>query len=95
MRKGLRGFLEREVAALSNLQSPAQRVGQVAEQFHHLVLRFHIELIVGKTHAAVVAHRLASLDAQQHFMRPRVFLRDVVAIVGGDHRHSQFLRQVE
>ena len=90
MWKGLRGFLQLEVAAFGNLQSPAQCVGQIAKQFHHFFLRLYIELVVGKTHAAVVAHRFASLDAQQHFMRPRIFLRDVMAIVGGDDRHRQF-----
>ena len=40
-----------------------------------------------------VAHRLARLDAEQDFLRARIGVRQVMAIVGRDQRNSRFLRK--
>ena len=77
--------------AMSQVRSSG--VFQFAEQLHHLVARFQVEIGRVPMHAVGVAHRLAGLDAEQDFVGARVFLAQVVGIVGGHQRQAGFLRE--
>ena len=40
-------------------------------------------------------HRLAGLDAKHHVLRVGIVFAKVVAVVGRDHRHTEFMLQPE
>jgi hypothetical protein len=39
-------------------------------------------------HAVCILDRFASLDAEHHILRVRIFLAQIVAVVGGHHRQA-------
>ena len=81
--------LERDVAALRDLDGALQRLRHVFERRRHLG-RALDEVGVGRVlEALLVGDGLAGLDRHQDLVRARVGPVDVVAVVGGDQRDPQ------
>ena len=68
-------------------------VRQFAEHLGHFFGGLEIKLVGGKFHALAVAHGLAGLNAHEDFLRVRIGLGQIVAVVGGDQRNAGFLRE--
>ncbi len=81
------------VAACRNIHRSPQRLGNFAKHFRHLRGGLEIELVGRELHPVRVTHGLASLNAQQYFLRVRVFVVQVMAIVGRHQRNSRLLRK--
>ena len=90
LREGLLDLFELDVAALGDLPGAVERVFHLAEQLHHLGARLQVEVRRGPSFMrAGVGHGLAGLDAEQDFVRARVFPAQVVRVVGGDQRDAR------
>ena len=85
--------LDFHVAALRDVHGAAQRIRHFPEHLRHLRRGLEIKLVGRELHAMRVAHGLAGLNAQQDFLRVRVVVMQIVAIVGGHQRNSGFFRQ--
>ncbi len=84
-------LFERDVAALGDLPGAVDRVFELAEQLHHFVARFQIEVRRVPAHPVRVVHHFAGLDAQQDLVRARIVAPQVVRIVGDDQRKTGLL----
>ena len=69
--------------------------GNVGEQLAHLRRRLHVELVGEELHPARVLHGLAGADAEQHVVRLRVALGEVVRVVGRDQRVAELARDLD
>ena len=78
-----------QVAAFGDRQGVADRFGCVAESLCHLLRRLDVELIDREFHMGRIAHGLAGLDAEQHFMGAGIFTVQVMAVVGSHQRQLQ------
>ncbi len=92
-RERIRNAIDLHVATRRNIHCPLQRFRNFAEDSKHLVRRFEIELVRWKFHPALVAHRLAGLNAQQNFLGVRVFVMQVMAVVGRHQRNPGLFRK--
>src|SRR6195256_6048694 len=88
LRERIRDALYFHVAARSNLHCAAQRFGKLAEHLRHLYGRLEVKLVGLEFHAIRVAHGLAGLDAEQHFLSVSVVVMEVMTIVGGNERDA-------
>src|SRR5207245_7790050 len=93
LRKRIRDSLDLCVAARRDGYRAAQNIGNLAKNPRHLRSALEIELVRRKFHAVRVAHGLAGLNAQQNFLSVRIFVMQVMAIVGGDQRNTGFFRE--
>ena len=84
-----------DVAALGDRDGSRHGVRHLAENLRHFLGGLEIELVGREFHPLGVAHCLARLDAHQHFLRVRVGLGEVVAIVRGHEWNSGFARKVD
>ena len=85
--------LDLHVTPLGDGGGTLDRVGQLAENLSHLRSGLEVELVSGKLHALRVAHRLAGLDAKQHFLSAGVGLGQIVTVVGGYQRNAGLARE--
>ncbi len=69
LRQRVRNVVDLDVAARGDIHRAAKRIGNFAKHLGHFLGGLEIELVGGKLHAMRVAHGLAGLDAQQHFLR--------------------------
>ncbi len=81
------------VAALRDRHRPFQRFGDFAKHLRHFFRGLEEKLVGGKFHAVRVAHRLPGLDAEQHFLRMRIGMLQIMAIVGSDKRNAGLARE--
>ncbi len=95
LRKGIRDALHFDVAARSDVHGAAQRFRNLAEDLGHLHSRLEVKLVGLELHSIGVAHGLAGLDAEQHFLSVSVFVMKVMTIVGGDERYTGFFRKTD
>ena len=86
---------EIDVAHLGDLQRGGQGFRHFAEQRRHFVVALQIVRVVRHPHAVLLADQRAGADAQHDVLRGRVFLLDVVRVVGGDGPHVEFFRQLQ
>src|SRR6266481_3109795 len=77
LRERIGDALDFDVAARSDVYGAAQRFGNLAKHLCHFHLAFEIKLVGLELHAVRVAHGLAGLYAQQHFMAMRVLVLKV------------------
>ena len=63
------------------------------QPFRHLCRALEVKLIGLELHAVRIAHRFASLDTQQDFLRVRVFVMQIVTIVGRHQRNACLFRK--
>ena len=89
------GNIQLQVATLGNFHSITDRLRYNLEQFRHLVRRLDIELFVGKTHPVRIIHRLAGLDAEKDLMRKSVIAGQIMAIISGNQRQTEFLANLD
>ena len=85
--------LDAHIAALGDGRGAFERLRQFAEHLRHLLRGLEIKLIGGKAHALRIGHGFAGLNAHQHFLRARIGLRQVVAVVGGHQGNAAFARE--
>ena len=78
--------LDRDGAALGDLERPPDRLRVVGEVLGHLVRRLEVELVGVEPPAVRVGERVAGLDAEQRLVRARVLVAEVVDVAGGDER---------
>ena len=83
-------LFELDVAALGDFPGAVDGVFEFAEQLHHFVARFEVEIGMIPVHAVGIGHGFAGLDAHQNFVRAGVFAAQVVGVVGGDERDAGF-----
>src|ERR1700730_2808240 len=93
LRERIGDALDFDVAARSNVHGAAQRLGKLAENLGHFDSALEVKLVGLELHAIRVAHGLAGLDAEQHFLGVSVFVMKVMTIVGGDERNTGLFRK--
>ena len=81
------------LTAHGDLVRAFQRVQRIGEQSLHLLFRFDEELAALIAQTVLVRHLFRGLDAEQKVVRFRVFLTDIVAVVGRDQRDAGLLRE--
>src|SRR5579863_6128205 len=89
-REGVGDLFEFDVAALRDLPGAIDRVLQFAEERHHFVARFQVEIGMVPVHAIGVGHGLPRLNAHEDFVRAGVFAAQIMRVVGGDQRDAGF-----
>jgi hypothetical protein len=92
-RERIRNPVDLHVAAMRDVDGPAERVRYFTKHPRHLFRGLEIKLVRLKLHAVRVAHGLAGLNTEQHFLSVRVVMVQIVAIVRGDQRNPGFLGQ--
>jgi hypothetical protein len=85
--------LELDVAALCDLERPAQRVLVPREVEGHLLGRLEVELVGAEPPAVGVLEGVAGLDAEQSLVAVRIRRVEVVDVAGSDERQPQALRE--
>src|SRR5712692_1480107 len=90
-RKGILDAFNSGVTSCRDIHRPAERIGELSKYLRQLRRALEIKLVGRELHAVRVAHRLARLDAKQDFLRVRVLVMKVVAIVGGYQRNAGLL----
>jgi len=95
LRKRIVHFVQLQVAALGKLHRAFHDLGRVREKLLHLRGRLHVELIGIEFEPLRIVDRRQRLYAQQDFMRVRVVLAQIVAVVGGHQRNVQLFLQTE
>jgi hypothetical protein len=94
-RKRIVHFVQLQVTALGKLHRAFHDLWRVREKLLHLRGRFHVELIGIEFEPLRIVDRRQRLYAQQDFMRVRVILAQIVAVVGGHQRNVQLFLQTE
>ncbi len=89
----MRDTLNLDVAAGSDIHGAAQRFRKFTEDLRHLHSALKVKLVGLELHAIGIAHGLAGLDAEQHFLGMSVVVMEVMAIVGGDERDTGLFRK--
>src|SRR5271157_614952 len=89
--KRVGNVLDLDVASRGDIHGAAERVGNFAEDLGHFLGGLEVELVGGEFHAMRVAHGFAGLDAEQHFLGVRIFVVQIVAIVGDNQGDAGFL----
>ena len=80
---------DRDVDPIGDRQRVVAGLGNVGEEFAHLLGRLDVELVGQELHPARVLDRLAGSDAEQDVVRLCVIPTQVVRIVGGHQRQVQ------
>ena len=80
-----------QAAHLRNLRGILQRALILPKQRLHFRLVPEIEILRLVAHPVLVIRGPASLDTQQHIMRLRILLTEIVGVVGADHRQACLL----
>src|SRR5580658_3176123 len=91
--KWIADALDFHVATIRNRYGARDGVWQFAEHVRHFLRRLEIKLVGGKFHTLRVAHGFSGLDAHEDFLRVRIGLGEVVAVVGRDERDAGFFRE--
>ena len=92
-RKRLLHLFELDVTTLRDLKRAVDGVFKIAEDRHHFLAGFQVELGLIEAQAVGVAHGLAGLDAQHDLVSARIAFPHVMRVVGGDQRNPRLLRQ--
>jgi len=95
LRKRIRDALDFHVAAQSDFHGAAQRFRDFAEDLRHFRCALEVKLVGLKFHAIGVAHGLAGLDAEEHFLSVSVVVMKVMAIVGGHEGDAGLFRKMD
>ena len=95
LRKRVLHLREFQVAALRELHRPRAHLRRMRKQPVHLLRRLDVKLVLLKPEPLRVVHRVRRLHAQQHLMRPRIPVLDIVRIVRRHERNPQVLLQPE
>ena len=82
-------------AAVCNTLRVFHRVGIGGKQCLHLLGGTQIEILRLIAHTVFIVHRLAGLNTQQHIMAGRIFLAQIVGIVGTHQRNPRVLMQAQ
>jgi hypothetical protein len=91
IREGIFHRFDLYVASLGNRHGALERLGKFSEHLRHFLGGLEKELVGGEFHAVRVAHGLAGLNAEQHFLGVGIGMFQVMAIVGGHQGNSGFL----
>ena len=83
------------IALLGNAHRVGKGLGHMGKGLFHLFDGFVKQLVGAKAHALGVVHGGLRLDAEQHLVGFGVFGGEVVAVVGGNKRHTRGFRQFE
>ena len=83
---------EQQVAPSRDRRGVLDRLGEVFEQALHLLARLEVVLL-GVAHPIGVLHRLAGLDAEQHFVRGVIVAPEEMAVVRGHERQARAPRE--
>ena len=86
--------LNRDVATVSNFQSVIASFGHVGKKFSHLRGGLQIIIVGIKSHAVLVANRLAGLNAKQQVMKFAIFAAYVMGIVRCHERDIKFFGKI-
>ena len=81
--------LDRDVAAIRDLERARERVLVAGEVERHLVGRLEEELVGVEAPVVRVLERVARLDAEQRLVRACVLVAEVVHVAGGDERQAR------
>ena len=92
-RKRIRDAFNLDVAARSNIHRAAQSLREFAENLGHLRGGLEIKLVGLELHAMRIAHRLAGLNAEEHFLSVSIVVMQIVAVVGGHQGNTAFFRK--
>src|SRR5260370_611172 len=95
LRERIRDALHFDVAARRDVHRAAQRFRKLAENLRHFDSTFEVKLVGSELHAIGVAHGLAGLDAEQHFLGVRVVVIQVMTIVRGNERYAGLFGETE
>ena len=89
MRKWSLNFLQLHAATFCNVERARQNLRRIFEDHGHFFVTLHKEIGAVELHAVRILDRLARLDAEHHILRVRIFLAEIVAVVGGHHRQAK------
>ena len=76
------------IALLCNFYSVFNRLGNIPKQRAHLLTAFEVELL--RFQQAAFIQRAPHLQAHEDFLRPGIFLMNIVGIVGSHQPNAQF-----
>ena len=93
LRERVCNALHFHIAACGDVHGAPQHIRDLAENGGHFFRGLKIKLIRCKLHAVRIAHGLAGLNAQQHFLCVRVIMMQIVAVVRCHQRNACFLRK--
>ena len=85
--------LELHLAALRDAHRVLQRLRELAEELRHLLARLEIELRGAVLHAVGIRPLVLRLEAEQHLVRLRLVLAEIVHVVRRHERQRQLLRE--
>ena len=94
-RKGIIDFAEFEMAALGKLHAAAHDLRRVREEPLHFCGALDEELVGIEFKTLRVVDRSERLHAQQHFMRMRVVLTQIMTVVRGNQRDVEVFLKTE
>ena len=86
--------LDRDGAALGDLERPPGRLRIVREVLRHLGRCLEVELVGVELPVVRVRERVPGLDAEQRLVCARVLVAEVVDVAGGDERQPGRLRDL-
>ena len=87
--------LDLDVAAFGDQERVVARRRNLTKEVTHLAGGLHVVLGAVEPEPLLVAHQRAGLHAQQCVVRHRIVLAGVVAVVRGQQRRTQLLRQAD
>ena len=88
-------FVELEIAAFGNGHGAGKDIRTVFKDKRHLFCGLHKELIALEFQPVRLMNGLAGLHAHQNVLGVSIVLTEIVAVIGGHHRHGQFFFQAE
>ncbi len=95
LRKRILHLRQLERAALRKLHRARADLRCILKQPLHLLRALDVELLRVELEALRIVHRVRGLHAQQHLVRARVLVLDVVRVVRRNQRNVQVLLQPE
>ena len=84
--------LEFDVAFLGDFDRGIASLGEIAHCLAHFLFRLHIELLVRECHTIGIVQLRTGADADHQILGSRVFLRQVMEIVGGGRLQTGLAR---
>ena len=87
-------FVEREVAAVADLDRVCDRVGAVAKQRRHLGGRLEMPFRVGIPPLTQLGHRAAVTDRRQNILQPLSLAHMAMHVIGRHQRDARLPREL-
>ena len=94
-REWILDLVQLEVAALGDGQCSFQYVFAAVKKPRHLAGALDEKLVAVEFEPVLVIDRLARLHADQHVLRVRVILTEIMAVIGRHHGNAQLFFQAE